>query len=237
MYGSAPKTSATGSHVVPVMNPSPNVDRTPRVEFRASISPIATIRHVTPIADSSRDGSEQAVRQAARAAGQATWRDGRCGHRRYLNDERDGGKRRGPSSAALPARGGGRSGPDRRAAVGDAVELVDRLLLDRCRQRGITERRLRRLAVGQRPEGEGDEGLALVGVLLVDGRRGGRCRRRSGRSVGPAPLMIGCWRKSAGKLAAAASAAAVTPSVEPATNWPSAFLSLARRQARPAWRS
>jgi hypothetical protein len=39
--------------------------------------------------------------------------------------------------------------------------------------------------------------------------------------------MIGAWRKSAGKFEAAVSAAAVTPSVEPATNWPSAFLSLA----------
>ena len=47
----------------------------------------------------------------------------------------------------------------------------------------------------------------------------------------PAPLMIGAWRKSAGKSATAASAAAVTPAVEPATNLPSAFFTLGRRQA------
>ena len=44
---------------------------------------------------------------------------------------------------------------------------------------------------------------------------------------GPGPLMIGAWRKSAGKVGRAALAAAVTAAVEPATNLPSAFLSFA----------
>src|SRR5258706_765499 len=92
------------------------------------------------------------------------------------------------------------SGPDRRSGRGEGVELGDRLVLDRLRERSVAEGILLGLAVGQGPVHEGYEGLALVRVLLVlvdeqvgvRGDRVGRCalavddgtRTEVGREVG-----------------------------------------------------
>ena len=103
------------------------------------------------------------------------------------------------------------------------MELRERLLLHALGKRCVANRLLLALAVGEGPVEECDERLALVGVLLVDVREDvgvGRDRiSRVARAVDDRRLA-----EVRGNLSAMASAAAVTPSTEPGTNLPAAFL-------------
>src|SRR5436309_2290158 len=167
---------ATGSQVVPVTNPTPNC-RKASPEFTRSMRPIARIRPAMVTAAmpvdvrnsrSALDPDRPVKRRVGRPGAPGTVIDASgCSDARMLGMGGARG-RRGPSSATTPARGRIGLRPDRRGAGRDGVKLVDRLLLDGRRERRVPEAGLVRLSVGQRPVGEGDEGLALLRVLLVE---------------------------------------------------------------------